>query len=263
MTNINLLILLIALTTVLPFGITFAEDNDTNASTQDASTSYRLATGDRVRIEVFGEDDLKRDVTLTDNGKISYPFLGELKLEGITLRELETLIRTGLQGAYLINPDVNVSVIEYRPFFINGEIKKSGSYPYQPGLTLRKAIALAGGFTEYASQENITVIHENDFSKTPVPIQFDKAISPGDIITITEYRRIFINGQVKNPGSYPYKAGLTLRKIITLAGGFTQRADTSGGYIISEDDEDQESKEIELEDNVSPGDIITIKQSFF
>lgn len=238
------------------------KEAEVDLSTKKDSSSYQLATGDRVRIEVFGEEDLKRDVTLTDNGKISYPFLGELVLEGLTLRELENLIKTGLQGAYLINPDVNVSVLEYRPFFINGEIKKSGSYPYQPGLTLRKAIALAGGFTEYASQENILVIHENDSSKTPVSIGFDNSISPGDIITVAEYKRVFINGQVKNPGSYPFKAGLTLRKVITLAGGFTQRAQTGNGYVISEDD-DQEPKEIDLEDTVSPGDIITIKQSFF
>lgn len=225
--------------------------------------SYQLATGDRIRIDVFGEDDLRRDVTLTNHGKISYPFLGELHLEGLTLKDLEELITNGLKGKYLINPEVNVSVLVYRPFFINGEIKKPGSYPFQPGLSLRKAIALAGGLTEYAFADKITVIQEKDKSKNPILINFDSPISPGDIVNVAEYKRIFINGQVKKPGSYPFQSGLTLRKIITLAGGFSQRADQDSGYVISEDDEDQEPKEIDLEDLVSPGDIITIKQSFF
>ena len=246
-------------------GSTFAENEIKNSGSTiiNGESNYHLATGDRIRIDVFGEDDLRRDVTLTDNGKISYPFLGELSLEGLTLKELEVLITNGLKGKYLINPDVGVSVLIYRPFFINGEVRRSGSYPYQPGLTLRKAIALAGGLTEFAFQKNISVIHENDSSKKPVLIDFDSTISPGDIINVAEYKRIFVNGQVKNPGSYAFRAGLTLRKVITLAGGFTQRAATDSAYVISDNDADQEPKEINLEDMVSPGDIITIKQSFF
>lgn len=261
--NLSRAILSVLLLALLACPLTADENKHTRNNSTEGAESYRLAAGDRVRIEVFGEDDLKRDLTLSDQGKISYPFLGELDVDNYTARELEQIITNGLSGAYLVNPEVNVSVLQYRPFFINGEVKQSGSYPYQPGLTLRKAIALAGGLTEHAAPNKISIIREKDELKQSQLIDYDASVLPGDIITVSEYKRVFVNGQVKNPGSYPYQVGLTLRKVIALAGGYTERAVRDSGYVISENSESQESKEIELEDIVSPGDIITIKQSFF
>lgn len=267
MNNFRLNYILVILALLSTTGFTFAAPNEINENNAKESlntkSNYRLNTGDRILIEVYGEPDLTRDAVLMDQGQITYPLLGELKLNGFTPKELEKIITKGLKGRFLINPEVSVSVIEYRPFFINGEIKNSGSYPYQPGLTLRKAIALAGGLTEYASKDTISVIQESDAAKKPTLIKFERVISPGDIITIPGYKRVYINGQVKNPGSYPYQSGLTLRKVITLAGGFTQRAEQDSGYIISEGDSDDEPNEFGLEYLISPGDIITIKQSFF
>ncbi|HET8704841.1 MAG TPA: SLBB domain-containing protein, partial [Pseudomonadales bacterium] len=93
-------------------------------------------------------------------------------------------ITTRLKDGYLVNPSVSVAVISYRQFFINGEVKQAGGYAYQPGLTLRKAIALAGGVTERASSSKITVIHENDGERKPKPISLDDVLRPGDIITV-------------------------------------------------------------------------------
>ena len=153
----------------------------------DAISNYRLGSGDVISIQVLGEEDLRRDkIRLSDAATISYPILGEIKLFGKTVAELETLIRDGLKGRYLVNPQVTVAIVEYRSFFINGEVVRPGGYAYIPGLTVRKAISLAGGFKERASKEKIFVIRDNDRSQTSKRVSQDETVHPGDIITVEE-----------------------------------------------------------------------------
>ena len=102
-------------------------------------SQYQLGSGDRVKISVFGQDDLSMEVRLPDVGTINYPFLGEIKLVGLTADEVEKKIYDGLLGDYLVNPSVSVAIVEYRPFFIDGEVKRPGGYPYQPGLSVRRS----------------------------------------------------------------------------------------------------------------------------
>jgi len=156
---------------------------------QDAGaiSNYRLASGDVISIQVLGEEDLKRDrIRLSDAATISYPILGEIKLFGKTVAELETLIRDGLKGRYLVNPQVTVTIVEYRNFFINGQVERPGGYPYIPGLTVRKAVSIAGGFRERASKEKIFIISDDDSSKKPRRADQDAVVKPGDIITVEE-----------------------------------------------------------------------------
>jgi len=149
-------------------------------------SDYRLGSGDRIAIQVFDEADLSMEVRLSDAGTISYPFLGEVRVLGNTVGQLADQIVVGLKGDYLVDPKVNVSVIEYRPFYINGEVGDPGGYPYQPGLTLRKAIALAGGFTERASKTKITVLSEGTLDGKQRQISIDEMLSPGDIVTVEQ-----------------------------------------------------------------------------
>jgi len=159
------------------------------AGAQDAGSisNYRLASGDVISIQVLGEEDLKREkIRLSDAATISYPILGEIKLFGKTVGELERLIRDGLKGRYLVNPQVTVTIVEYRNFFINGQVEKPGGYPYIPGLTVRKAVSVAGGFRERAAKNKIFVISDDDRSQTPRRVDQDAPIKPGDIITVEE-----------------------------------------------------------------------------
>jgi len=149
-------------------------------------SKYQLGSGDRVEISVFDETELSLVTLLGDTGIINYPFLGEIKLTGLTVKQVETLITNGLKGPYLVNPSVQVSVVEYRPFFIDGEINGPGGYPYQPGLNVSKAVALAGGFTERASKTSIYVIRANDKNQRKIKISLNDPIYPGDIINIKE-----------------------------------------------------------------------------
>lgn len=170
------LFLVIALSATL----SFAADNQ-------SLSSYRLGSGDAITIRVLGEDDLKREkIRLSDAGTISFPILGELKVLGITVGELERMITNGLRGRYLLNPTVTVSIDEYRLFFINGQVQKPGGYPFIPGLTVSKAVALAGGFRERASQQKIFVIRDDDPTHTPRRLNLNSMLYPGDILTVEE-----------------------------------------------------------------------------
>jgi protein involved in polysaccharide export with SLBB domain len=150
-------------------------------------SNYRLGSGDVISIQVLGEDDLRRErIRLSDAATISYPILGEIRLLGKTVGELETLIRDGLKGRYLLNPQVTVAINEYRNFFINGQVERTGGYPYVPGLTVIKAVSIAGGFKERASREKIFLIREDDPKQTRQRVGLGDKVLPGDIITVEE-----------------------------------------------------------------------------
>ncbi len=154
---------------------------------QSSLSVYKLGVGDVISVQVVGEDDLKREkVRLSDAGTLSFPYLGEIRVRGLTVGELEGFITNGLKGRYLLNPQVTVTMHEYRNFFVNGMVEKPGGYAYIPGLTVRKAISLAGGFKERASKERINVIHEDDVKGNAKRIALDAPIRPGDVLTIEE-----------------------------------------------------------------------------
>lgn len=157
------------------------------ASPPTGLSTYRLASGDVITIRVLGEDDLSKEkIRLTDAGSVSYPALGEVKVLGLTTGDLERIITAGLKGRYLVNPKVSVQIEEYRPFYINGMVDKAGGYPYQPGLTVRKAASLAGGFKERASLNKIYIIRDGDASQKSQKADLNTYVLPGDIVTVEE-----------------------------------------------------------------------------
>ena len=153
---------------------------------QDDVDAYRLAPGDTVHIEVFGEEDLSRDVRLSQDGRINYAFVGQIELAGLTLAEVESTIHDRLLGDYLVRPQVSVTMAEYRPFFINGEVKSPGSFAYQPGLTVSKAISLAGGLTERASDRKIYLIPDGGLEADRRRVSLDDEVGPGDTLTVEQ-----------------------------------------------------------------------------
>lgn len=155
----------------------------------DASSNlsdYKLGAGDLIEILVYGEEDLTLETRVSAEGVISYPFLGELRLSGLSVKSVETLIEAGLKGRYLINPRVTVSVLEYRQFYVNGEVEEPGGFPFVPGLTVQKAVSLAGGFTDRASRRKIYIIHEGQDEMQPRQVELSSPVNPGDIITVHE-----------------------------------------------------------------------------
>ena len=160
-----------------------------SASTSSSSnlSIYKLGVGDVISVQVVGEDDLKREkVRLSDAGTLSFPYLGEIRVRGMTVGALEEFITKGLKGRYLLNPQVTVTIHEYRSFFVNGLVDKPGGYPFVPGITVRKAISMAGGFKERASKEKINVIREDDVKGIAQRVALEALVRPGDIITVEE-----------------------------------------------------------------------------
>ncbi|MGI9288679.1 MAG: polysaccharide biosynthesis/export family protein [Pseudomonadales bacterium] len=153
-------------------------------SASNPAPSYKLGPGDKILVKVYGEEDLSVSIILAETGSFNYPFLGEIKAEGLTVAELEQVITKGLKGPYLRNPEVTVLIEEFRPFYLNGEVARPGGYPYRPGLTLDKAITLAGGLTERASRKKIVVLRPGTGGKEKLAIKLDDPVYPGDIITV-------------------------------------------------------------------------------
>src|SRR2546430_11807995 len=156
------------------------------ALAQPTDSGYRLGPGDRIIIKVFGEEDLSMDVRLNDAGRLNYRCLGELVVQGLTVTELERLITRGLKGSYLRDPAVTVSIAEYRPFFLYGEVQKPGGIPYQPDLTVERAIALAGGLSERASRSQIEVVRASDPKHKAVRNEPSPPVYPGDVIPLQQ-----------------------------------------------------------------------------
>jgi len=228
----------------------------------DSIDEYRLDAGDKIKIHVFGEADLDVETRLGASGNIRYPFLGKIHISGMTLTELERKIAQDLANGYLVDPQVRVSMEEFRPFYVNGEVEKPGAFPYQPGLNVRKAISLAGGFTVEADENKVFLIHAGDIHKRETKISLNAEMGPGDIVTVKQ-SYFFVNGEVQTPGKYAYQPDMTFRMAISMAGGLKERADDDKIYVIH-DSADRQTYHVEnIDAKIKPGDVITVKQSFF
>lgn len=157
------------------------------AQTNDSLISqYKLGADDEISISVFNEPDLSLSKTrVAANGSISMPLIGQVQVKGLTISEVELKITKLYLGDYLKKPDISVSIVEYRQFYVNGEVAKPGGYSYRDGMTIQRAISLAGGFTERASRKNIKLIRESN-PNSVTTVELSAAVQPGDVITIEE-----------------------------------------------------------------------------
>jgi protein involved in polysaccharide export with SLBB domain len=148
---------------------------------------YRLGSGDRVRITVFGQQDLTGEYLVDGKGMLAFPLVGQIRAGGLTASELEHTLVSKLKPEYLKDPKVSAVVLTYRPFYIVGEVKKPGSYAYVSGMTVINAIALAGGFTYRAREGSFYVDRAGkDGKKARLDATPDTPVQPGDIITVRE-----------------------------------------------------------------------------
>lgn len=145
---------------------------------------YRLGSGDIVRVVVYGEDDLTTETQLTDMGTLTFPLLGQISVKGLTPTQVRENITEGLLDGYLVDPRVSVMIMQYRSFYINGQVNRPGAFDFQPGLTVRKAVSLAQGFTNKGSGKNIYIISDSDPRQKQRRASLNSSITPGDIITV-------------------------------------------------------------------------------
>ena len=149
------------------------------------TSAYVLAPGDELSVAVFDQPELSTASNrITSDGKLVMPLVGAVEATGKTPAQLTSVLTDKLRR-FLKHPSVTISVVEYRLFYINGEVDKPGGYPYRENLTVNRAIALAGGYTDRASRRKVSVLSSTTEDKER-KVGLDYIISPGDLIVVKE-----------------------------------------------------------------------------
>jgi len=147
---------------------------------------YLLDTGDRLRIFVYGQPNLSRLYIVDHDGKIVVPLIGEVSARGKTTHELQGVIRARLGSEYVKDPQVTVDIQQNRPFFILGEVKNAGQYPYVSGMTVETAIAIAGGYSDRASTRKFRLTRRINGLVEQIEAPGDYVVKPGDTVYVFE-----------------------------------------------------------------------------
>lgn len=147
---------------------------------------YVLGPGDKVRLKVYGDADVNGDYEVNSAGFVSIPLVGQVKAAGLTTRQLENALMARMRGKVANDPKVNVEITTYAPFYVHGEVKKAGIYPFQPGLTVADAIATAGGLTYRANEDKVLLRRAGSNETVIVPVEGSVRVYPGDNLRVAE-----------------------------------------------------------------------------
>jgi len=215
------------------------------------NNEYRVGPGDILDVDVYGDPDLSGLVTVQHSGDISFPLLGDVPIDGMTVKQVQTKLIELLAKDYLVDPQVIVNMKEHRSQWVTliGEVMRPGKYYLQGSKSMLDLLTEAGGFTARASGEVIvsrldeqgsslfaaedngaTAANESAVRIFLTPNQspaeqkesLSFRLSNGDIVTATSTQFFFISGEVKRPGSYPVTGGLTVLKAVSVAGGLSK-----------------------------------------
>jgi len=158
----------------------------TGAATPSTDESYVLGGGDKIRLSVFGETDLGGEFEIDGSGVVRLPLIGQVKAAGMTVHQFEDKLISMFEDGYLKDPRVSVEVINYRPFYIIGEVNKPGQYPYVSDMNALNAVALAGGYTAKADKSEIYIQRTGVNGEKDYPSNETTKIRPGDVVRIPE-----------------------------------------------------------------------------
>lgn len=148
--------------------------------------SYKLGTGDKIHLNIFGQGDLSGDYVVDATGYVQLPLIGQVKAAGQTVRDFQTDVTAKLADGFLKDPNVSIQVVNYRPFYIIGEVRSPGQYPYVSGMSLLNAVALAGGYTYRADDTDAYIRRNGSNKEAQFPADETTKVEPGDIIRISE-----------------------------------------------------------------------------
>ena len=148
--------------------------------------SYKLGIGDKVRVVVYGEQDLSGQFDIGPQGNVALPLVGELPARGRSPLELKDAIVTRLSSGFLRNPRVTVEVVAYRPFYVHGEVRSAGEFTFKSGMRIRDAVAVAGGYSYRANQTYVLLTREGLPDEVRVALPTDVMVMPGDNIRVAE-----------------------------------------------------------------------------
>jgi polysaccharide biosynthesis/export protein len=156
------------------------------AASYEFLNGYRVGAGDRLSVKVLGQPDLAGEHVVDSTGRISLPLVNDLEVRGLTTSAIETLIAGRLRNGYLRSPSVAVQLVASRPFFILGQVNQAGGFPYQTGMTVQNAIAIAGGYTPRADEGAVLIIRKSADGTRTFRVPVTTYVYPGDTIYIRE-----------------------------------------------------------------------------
>ena len=151
-----------------------------------AAQSYLLGPSDRIKLRVYGEQEITGEYEVDGAGFVSVPLAGRVRAAGLTTRQLEQAVASALSKGVLRDPRVNIEVATYRPFFILGEVKRADEYPYKSGLTVLDAVASAGGYTYRANERKVAIRRAGSAVEDVYPLDAPVLVYPGDNIRVLE-----------------------------------------------------------------------------
>lgn len=240
------------------------------------AADYILGPGDVLKITVYDNDDLETFTRISDEGSIIMPLLGQIKVDGLTVSEASEHIAALLADGYIINPQVNIFVQEFRSkkAIVLGQVNTPGIIEMSGPITLLEIISKAGGLAQDYG-ETATIKRKNSSAKDVAMVNLNSlieggdvtqniAIQDGDTIYVSKAGMCYVNGEVANPNAYKCGDKITVLKLITLAGGFTGRAARSSVRILRiVNGEKTLYKDVDLDTLVQPDDVIIVPESFF
>jgi protein involved in polysaccharide export with SLBB domain len=159
---------------------------DGEATVERTIPEYRLGAADKIRVNVFGEEALTGEFIVGGSGRVSLPLIGEVQAAGLTISQFQTEIANALMQGYIKEPRVSAEVLNYRPFYILGEVNKPGEYPYTNNLTVLNAVATAEGFTYRANTRQVYIKRADGNQEQAFPLTTATQVAPGDTIRIGE-----------------------------------------------------------------------------
>lgn len=166
--------------------VSFTASTTTLGPAPDAEQPYLLDSGDRVRVFVYGQPNLSRSYPVDGAGFIAVPLIGNVKARGLTTYHLAREIAAQLGVRYVRDPEVTAEIVAYRPFFILGEVRAAGQYPFVSGLTVEAAVAIAGGYSPRASEREVRITRHIDGEVAEVHVPPSERVLPGDTIYVDE-----------------------------------------------------------------------------
>ena len=248
---------------------------------------YRIGVRDVLEINLFNQQDLSGLYAVETDGAFSFPLIGRIAAEGLTVGQLEESLRAGLKAGYFRDPRVTVAVAEYRSqrVFVMGEVRSPGAYPLAAGTSLIEVLALAGSPTTTAS-DTVVVVRAGEQAPqgTPVPpedlngaetirvnlrdlesgdLSGNIVLQDGDTVFVPRAEVVYVFGEVRQPGSYPIQDGMTVLQALSLAGGSTEFAALNRITVIRLVDGEQMEYRAHLDDLVQRDDTIRVPIKFF
>jgi len=244
------------------------------AALRAADTDYRLGPGDLLRISVFGYPDLGIDTRVSETGNISYPFIGQIAVGGLSTAQAENLIATRLKdGAIVKMPQVSLLVVDYQSqkVAVLGQVAKPGQYPLDKSSRVIDALAEAGGPVTGLAADSATLLRK-DGSKQLIDLialfngdaTQNPAVIGGDTLFVPKAPQFYIQGEVQRPGVYKLERNMTVSQAIAAGGGLTTRG-SSHRISCKRRDENGvvQTGSIKSSDPVLADDVLIIKESLF